>query len=1333
MLEIRLLGQFEVRQDDTVLTISSRPAQSLLAYLLLNPGIGHRREQLAGLLAPDSAEENARGVLRHALWRLRKTLGADPLTGRDYLLVDELTIAFDTQAHYWLDTAVVAAPLTAAPATAHLAASLAAYAGDLLPGFYDDWVVLARVRLEAIFEGKMRRLLEQQLAAGCWPDAAEWAERWIALGHSPEAAYCALLVAHAARGDRSRVASAYRRCVEDLRGGLGVEPSAATQQLHERLVKGDSSVGLAQPVTFTLPERPAPRSADDFPAPGKPPFKGLQHFEAADAGLFFGRAALAQYEACRRMLTDELGVERAAETAEPSRRIRADNLKARTPNWEHQSLPLLPAFLEQGTEEVKPPIFVAREQELARLQSFLDKSLEGRGGVAFVTGGPGLGKTALLSEFARRAMAGHADLLVARGNCSAISGLGDPYLPFRDVMAMLTGDVETRWLAGTISRDHARRLWGALPVVVSALLASGSTLVPVILAGEALLARAECALSGWTDLLEPLRTLTAPARIWQAGIAQDFLFKQYAEVLQELARRQPLLMLLDDMQWADNASVGLLFHLGRQLNAGRSRILIVCAYRPEEVAVGRAGERHPLEIVVHEFKRTFGDVWVDLDAAAQREGRHFVNAFLGAERNRLGDEFRAALFKRTAGHPLFTVELLRAMQERGDLLQDARADGAWIAGPDLDWDALPARVEAVIQTRVDRLDPELREIVNIASVEGEVFTSQVVAVVQNAGEGPVLRGLQKLERLHRLVRELGEVRTGAQRAIHYQFSHILIQEYVYRTLSQGERRLLHGQIAAALEHLYQGRLDEIAVQLAHHFEAAANIDQAFRYSLHAAQNAARAYANDEAIMLYARAIALAHELSLGTTALLDLHRGRGRAYEALGDFENARSDYEMVLREAGPAGERRLEWRALLDLAELWTSRDYDQSRDYIDRALELANDLGDPALLAGSLNLVGNWHTNAENPAAGMGYHQKALAIFEQSGAREDLAMTLDRLGLTSMLRGDLAAGVGYYDRAIPIFRAIKDRVGLAASLTGRGIAGNGPYTSPTAVAPSMPGAARNDLEEALQISREISSPSAEAWALWALSLWSTGQGQFGRALDTATSSLRVASAIGHREWIAGSRSILGALYTEILAPEVARPYLEQALDLAQRLRSQHWIHHATGALAATWCLLGQPARAEACLAAVVSGETGMDTMHRRTCWARRAELALAEGEPTLALEIADRLIATAPGLSPGRIITTLWQLKGEALTALRQTEEARALLQAAVENAHEAGERFHLWRTHASLGRLYGVMNREPEAAREFAVARELITDLAREVPGQGFRDSFFERACSMLTSSA
>jgi tetratricopeptide (TPR) repeat protein len=244
------------------------------------------------------------------------------------------------------------------------------------------------------------------------------------------------------------------------------------------------------------------------------------------------------------------------------------------------------------------------------------------------------------------------------------------------------------------------------------------------------------------------------------------------------------------------------------------------------------------------------------------------------------------------------------------------------------------------------------------------------------------------------------------------------------------------------------------------------------------------------------------------------------------------------------------------------------------------------------------------------------------------------------------------------------------------------------------------------------------------------TGQGRFGPALENAFSALRVASAVGHGEWIAGSRSVLGALFVELLEPEAARAQLEQALALAQQLRSQHWIRHATAALAATWSLLGQSAQGLACLAAVLSPEAGMDTMQGRTCWARRAELALAQGDPALALDIADRLIASAPGMSPGRVVTLLWRLKGEALTVMGHAEEARSLLQAAAESAQRPEEQFHRWRVHASLGRLYCTMDRRAEAEREFAVASELIEALAQAVPGQAFRDNFLRRAHSALS---
>jgi tetratricopeptide (TPR) repeat protein len=195
----------------------------------------------------------------------------------------------------------------------------------------------------------------------------------------------------------------------------------------------------------------------------------------------------------------------------------------------------------------------------------------------------------------------------------------------------------------------------------------------------------------------------------------------------------------------------------------------------------------------------------------------------------------------------------------------------------------------------------------------------------------------------------------------------------------------------------------------------------------------------------------------------------------------------------------------------------------------------------------------------------------------------------------------------------------------------------------------------------------------------------------------------------------------------------LGQALALAERLQSRHWILYATGALVGACFLLDDLAQAQTCLEAVLSPETAMDSMHKRTCWARRAELALLQGQSNLALGIVERLIASAPGMSPGKIIPFLWKLKAEALAAAGHTGEARSLLHAAMQNAQAAGERFLLWRIHASLGRLYATMDRHPEAEEELATARRLVLELADTIPGQGLRDSFLQRAYGVLTSSS
>ena len=238
MLEIRLLGQFDLTRNSAPVEIPSRSAQSLLAYLVLNSGIAHRREKLAGLLWPDATEANARSYLRKALWQARKSMAAGTHGGEEYLLADDISISFNPNADYWLDAdAVRGKPTEAMPVEEQIEA-VSAYQGELLPGFYEEWVNLERERLRAVFEQKMQVLLGRLVEEGHWAETLDWGERWIALGSTPEPAYRALMVAHAAQGDNAKVAATYERCVEALREELSVEPSEQTRALFTDLRSG---------------------------------------------------------------------------------------------------------------------------------------------------------------------------------------------------------------------------------------------------------------------------------------------------------------------------------------------------------------------------------------------------------------------------------------------------------------------------------------------------------------------------------------------------------------------------------------------------------------------------------------------------------------------------------------------------------------------------------------------------------------------------------------------------------------------------------------------------------------------------------------------------------------------------------------------------------------------------------------------------------------------------------------------------------------------------------------------------------------------------------------
>lgn len=501
-------------------------------------------------------------------------------------------------------------------------------------------------------------------------------------------------------------------------------------------------------------------------------------------------------------------------------------------------------------------ILVGRDPELQRLSDLLDQALGGRGRVCFVSGEPGAGKTALVTAFAHGAVEQHAELVTVSGACDAQTGEGDAYLPFREILGILAGSEPKEGQAGG-TKENRRRLKELLILTGEALVDIGPDLIGLFVPGASLVAKAGQFMvekSEWSDKLrERLKRGDPASLVPKEGLDQNQIFEQVTRVLQALSRKKPILLVVEDLQWADAASIGLLFRLGRRVTD--SRILLVGTYRPNDVALGRDGDRHPLVPVLTEMKRYWGDVVVDLDSAQRERGRAFVDAYLDAELNCLDSRFREALYEHTGGHPLFTVELVGHLRDEGNLLLDDA--GCWTEGTDLDWSDLPSRVEGVIEERIGRLTADLRDCLTVAAVEGEHFTAEVIARIESRDVRDLVRQLSgELHRAHHLVESQGIERVATQRLSIYRFSHSLMQAYLYADLDEVQAAYLHEDVGLALEALYGEQAPQIAIQLARHFELAGLDGQASRYLRIAAEQAAARYANKEALSLVDRALPL---------------------------------------------------------------------------------------------------------------------------------------------------------------------------------------------------------------------------------------------------------------------------------------------------------------------------------------------------------------------------------------------------------------------------------------------------------------------------------------------
>lgn len=673
--------------------------------------------------------------------------------------------------------------------------------------------------------------------------------------------------------------------------------------------------------------------------------------------------------------------------------------------------------------------FVPRARHLEQLSALLERALSGEGQVCFVTGEAGAGKTSLIQAFTRAAQDQFPDLLVVFGDCNAQTGAGDPYLPFREVLGQLSGETDASVAEGVITQENAQRLRAFLRESGDVLIDVGADVLGIFVPGASLLARIGARLLG----------IGKPEH--QAALGQKEIFEQYTEIIRRLTQHRPLIIMLDDLHWVDGASVDLLFHLSRRIEG--SRVLIIGTYRPQDLALGRSGERHPLEPVLSELKRYYGDAIIAIEHTDADEQRLFLDALIDSRPNRLDAAFRTALLRHTEGHPLFLVELLRSFQEQGVLAQDS--NGFLVLAGKVDWNTLPSRAEGVIESRIGRLHQPLREVLTIGSVEGETFAGEVVARVQDVAERDVIRQLSgELEKQHQLVAAQGAERIGATRISYYRFRHNLFQKYLYGTLDPVERAYLHEDVGQVLEELYGERAESIAVQLAHHFGAAGNAERAAHYGELAGDAASAAYAYGEARLHYVSSLRRLTSLD-GT---LDARRRRVAVTTKLARVSYLVASPEETLhylRDAEPVAAALAEEsgasadRLLLARVHYWIGRYLfmvnapKEAITFYRRVLEASPSLGDAELIALPSSVIGRALVSQGYFAQAVPLLRQAVEPLEAIGGTVEWIHTLGFLCSALAGQGEITEALQWSDRALARAREIRSLTHQALSYVHR------------------------------------------------------------------------------------------------------------------------------------------------------------------------------------------------------------------------------------------------------------------------------------------------------------
>jgi DNA-binding CsgD family transcriptional regulator/tetratricopeptide (TPR) repeat protein len=428
------------------------------------------------------------------------------------------------------------------------------------------------------------------------------------------------------------------------------------------------------------------------------------------------------------------------------------------------------------------PTLIGREAELASLDAHLVAAAAGRGHTVLVSGEAGIGKSALLRAFGERARAAGARVLV--GECSELEARR-PFGPFVEVV-----------------RSAPPR------------------------AGE-------------------LRRLLPDAgglaeRTGDDGTARFRMYDALAAFVGELAAKAPLVLAIEDVQWADESTLELLPYLARRLRD--RRVLLVATYRSDELH-----RLHPLRGVLADLARTRTADDLHLERLAPEDVGALLRAAMRLDRDPT-PAFRQAISDRCEGNPFFVEEILKTLQQRGELIYD---DGRWRPPTEVSGLTIPDTICDAVLSRLDALAPQTQGILRIAAVIGPSFNLELLQAVSGAAEDDLVEALRAA---------IGAQLLGPESPDSlYTFRHALTRESVLVELLEPERRRLHLAIGMAIEHSGRSATAAQAEELAYHFDEARDREQAYRYRRLAGAQAFAAAAFARACQHLERAISLAPE------------------------------------------------------------------------------------------------------------------------------------------------------------------------------------------------------------------------------------------------------------------------------------------------------------------------------------------------------------------------------------------------------------------------------------------------------------------------------------------